>query len=145
MHAARPQPPPRAGGGAGSPPCRGLGGEGGGGGGWGGAGGRGGRVAAPRRRWAAGGRTDPLRAEGVCRWVPPGVRTCAPFEEEILPSWTGGGGGLLLTVPPTSPARPPHPPAPPTYGNEEERLYQRGNMRPTAEALGATGCPLGAH
>ena len=31
MHAARPQPPPRAGGGASSPPCRGLGGEGGGG------------------------------------------------------------------------------------------------------------------
>ena len=61
-------------------------GRGGGwGGGWGGgAGGRGGRVAAPRRRWAAVGCTDPPPWGGVgvpARLVPP------------LAGPGGGGGG----------------------------------------------------
>ena len=33
-----------------------------------------------------------IEAEGVCRLVRPGVRTCAPFAEGILHSWTGGLG-----------------------------------------------------
>ena len=40
------------------------------------------------------------KAEGVCQLVFPGVRTCAPFEDEILHSWmgvagVGGGGGAV--------------------------------------------------
>ena len=30
-----------------------------------------------------------IKAEGGCRLVLPGVRTCAPFEEPILREWTG--------------------------------------------------------
>ena len=31
-----------------------------------------------------------IKAERVCWLVPPGVRTCTPFEEEILYSWIDG-------------------------------------------------------
>ena len=32
-----------------------------------------------------------MKAEGVYRGVPPGVRTWSPFEEGILHAWMGGG------------------------------------------------------
>ena len=43
-----------------------------------------------------GGGGGARKAEGVCRLILPGVRTCLPFEERILHSWIGGLVAHLL-------------------------------------------------
>ena len=43
-----------------------------------------------------GGGGCAIKAEGVCRLVLPGVRTCAPFKEGIVHSWIGGLGAHPL-------------------------------------------------